>query len=251
MDMMAAAAAADDRPGGEALRLLDVVPVISLTLAGIILIFVALRALARLNPSFYVSNRETLALSATLAAYLAFAAGLTLALRRFRDPLAMLRLRWPTPRAVVLIVLGLVPWFLSIGFVSIAVAAVLNGGKPVPSNTRQLFIQVPHGPGLLLFALLVSAVAAPICEEIFFRGMVFRYLRARWPLWAAVLVSALIFGAAHLSPVTSPLIVPVLAFIGAILALVYEWTGSLTNSIVLHALNNGVLTAAVYLIISR
>jgi membrane protease YdiL (CAAX protease family) len=121
----------------------------------------------------------------------------------------------------------------------------------VPSNTRNIFIQVPHGPGLLLYALLVSAVAAPICEEIFFRGMIFRYLRRRWPLWLAALVSATIFGAAHLSPATSPLIVPVLAFIGLVLALVYERTGSLTNSMMLHALNNGVLTTLTYLVITR
>ncbi len=249
--MAAAATPTENRPPGEALRLLDVVPVVAVTLAGVILVVVAVRALARLNPAFTAGNRETIALTATLGIYLAFAAGLGLALRRFRHPLAMLGVRWPTPREAGLVVVGMVPWFISIGLVSVGVAALFNGGQPVPSNTRQLFIQVPHGPGLLLFALLVSAVAAPICEEIFFRGMIFRYLRARWPLWAAALVSAGIFGAAHLSPATSPLIVPVLAFIGLVLALVYERTGSLTNSILLHALNNGVLTVLTYQVISR
>lgn len=249
--MAAAASPAENRPAGESLRLLDVVPVLAITTAGVILVVLAVRALVRLNPAFTASNRETVALTATLGIYLAFAAGLGLALRRFRHPLVMLGVRRPTPREVVLVVVGMVPWFISIGLVSLGVAALFNRGQQVPSNTRQLFIQVPHGPALLLYALLVSAVAAPICEEVFFRGMIFRYLRARWPVWAAAPVSAVIFGAAHLSGATSPLIVPVLAFIGLILALVYERTGSLTNSILLHALNNGVLTTVTYLVISR
>ena len=249
--MAAAASPTENRPAGEALRLLDAVPVVAVTVAGVFLVVLAVRAMARLNPTFTASNRQTVALTATLGIYLAFAAGLGLALRRFRHPLAMLGVRWPAPREVLLVVVGMVPWFLSIAAVSIGVAAIFNRGQPVPSNTRQLFIQVPHGPALLLYALLVSAVAAPICEEIFFRGMIFRYLRARWPLWAAALVSAIIFGAAHLSPATSPLIVPVLAFIGLVLALVYERTGSLTNSMMLHALNNGVLTTVTYFVITR
>lgn len=248
--MGTAASPSQKSPTGE-LRLLDLVPVVAVTAAGVVLVVLAVRSLARLNPAFTAANRETLALTATLFIYLSFAAGLALALRRFPHPLAMLGVRRPSPREVVLVVVGMVPWFISIGLVSLGVAAIFNRGQPVPSNTRNIFIQVPHGPGLLLYALLVSAVAAPICEEIFFRGMIFRYLRRRWPLWLAALVSATIFGAAHLSPATSPLIVPVLAFIGLVLALVYERTGSLTNSMMLHALNNGVLTTLTYLVITR
>ena len=46
------------------------------------------------------------------------------------------------------------------------------------------------------FALLVTAVAAPLCEEAFFRGMVFRLLSTRVPVWAAVVLSAAAFGLA-------------------------------------------------------
>src|SRR5437588_6718525 len=63
------------RPAGGALRLLDVVPVIAVTVAGVFLVVLAVRALARLNPAFTAANRETLALTATLIIYLAFAAG--------------------------------------------------------------------------------------------------------------------------------------------------------------------------------
>lgn len=250
--MAAEPSPATDRPvAAQALRLLDAVPVVALTAAGLVLVLVMLRALLFLNRPFYLGNRETIGLLATLTVYLAFGAGLGLALKRFRDPVAFLRLRWPTPRAVFICLLALIPWFIAVALVSVASAVLFNGGRPLPSNTRQLFVQVPHGIGLLLLALLVSAVAAPICEEIFFRGMVFRYLRARWPLWAAAPVSALVFGAAHVNPASGLLIVPVIAFIGLMLALVYERTGSLTNSILMHALNNGVLTVIVFVVLSQ
>jgi hypothetical protein len=121
----------------------------------------------------------------------------------------------------------------------------------VPGNTRQLFIQRPHGIGILVLALLVTAVAAPLCEEVFFRGMLFRLLRRRFWFWAAVLLSAMAFGLAHASPTVSFALLPVFIYMGIVLALVYAWTGSLTNAVLLHGLNNAVGTVTVYALLSR
>jgi len=125
-------------------------------------------------------------------------------------------------------------------------ALVFNGGRVVPSNSRLIFVQRPGGIGLLLLALLVTAVAAPICEEVFFRGMLFRLLRTRVPLWAAVLLSAMAFGLAHASPAVSPALLPTFMYMGIVLAVVYVRTGSLTNNILLHAFSNAIATVAVY-----
>jgi len=228
------------------LRWLDLLPVIAVTLLGVLLVFALLVGLARTNRAFYRANVETISLSATLAIYLAFGAGLAVALRRLRAPLAFLRLRWPTLRDVSLTVLLLVPWYLGIIIVSAASALVFNGGRVVPSNSRLIFVQRPGGIGLLLLALLVTAVAAPICEEVFFRGMLFRLLRTRVPLWAAVLLSAIAFGLAHASPAVSPALLPTFMYMGIVLAVVYVRTGWLTNNILLHALSNAIATVAVY-----
>ncbi len=228
------------------LRWLDLLPVIAFTLLGVLLVFALLVGLARTNRAFYRANVETISLSATLAIYLAFGAGIAVALRRLRAPLAFLRLRWPTLRDVSLTVLLLVPWYLGIIIVSAASALVFNGGRVVPSNSRLIFVQRPGGIGLLLLALLVTAVAAPICEEVFFRGMLFRLLRTRVPLWAAVLLSAMAFGLAHASPAVSPALLPTFMYMGIVLAVVYVRTGWLTNNILLHALSNAIATVAVY-----
>jgi len=143
-------------------------------------------------------------------------------------------------------VLGLVPWFVAEGIVAAALGWLFNGGRPLPSNTRELFLQRPHGLGILILALVVTAGLAPACEETFFRGMLYRYLRARWPVWAAVLGSAILFGLAHFSGLQRVSLLPVFAFMGIVLALLYEWTGSLGNTILLHSLNNAILTALAF-----
>ncbi len=87
-------------------------------------------------------------------------------------------------------------------------------------------------------AALLVCVVAPVCEELFFRGYLFGALRRRGLLLATV-VSAAAFGLAHAASAPLGFIVP-LAALGAILALLYERTGSLYPPIALHALNNSV-----------
>lgn len=235
----------------ERLRWLDLVPVLVFTVLGIVLVFMALLGLARTNRPFYSANLETLALLTTLGVYLAFGAGLAVALRRLRAPLAFLRIRRPTWSDAGLIAILIVPWYLGITLASAVSAALFNGGRVVPGNTRQLFIQHPQGIGILLLALLVTAVAAPVCEEIFFRGMLFQLLRDRSPLWVAVVLSAAAFGLAHASPVVSLALLPVFFYMGMVLALLYVWSGSLTNTILLHAINNAIGTVLVFLTLTR
>lgn len=55
------------------------------------------------------------------------------------------------------------------------------------------------GGGVL--GLLAVAVAAPVVEEIIFRGLILTRLRAVMPGWLAVVLSAAIFGACHVHPV--------------------------------------------------
>lgn len=228
------------------LRWLDLLPVIVFTVLGVILVFAVVVGLARGDRAFYRANIETISLTGTLAIYLAVGAGIAVALRRLRAPLSFLGLRWPTPNDVGLTLLLLIPWYIGIAVVTSLSSAALNGGHLVQSNSRLIFVQRPNGIGLLLLALLVTAVAAPVCEEIFFRGMLFRLLRTRVPLWAAVVLSAVAFGLAHASPVVSLALLPTFMFMGIVLALVYSRTGWLTNSILLHGLSNAVATVVAF-----
>jgi membrane protease YdiL (CAAX protease family) len=235
----------------EQLRWLDLIPVLVFAILGAIVVFAAVIVLVRLDRAFYRANLETIALSATLAIYVAVGAGIVVALRRLRSPLVYLGLHWPTPRDLGLTLVLVIPWYIGIAVITALSSAALNGGRVVPGNTRQLFIQHPHGIGILVLALLVTAVAAPLCEEAFFRGMLFRLLRLRFPLWASVLLSAMAFGLAHASPTVSFALLPVFIYMGILLAMVYAWTGSLTNTVLLHGLNNAVGTVAVFTLLSR
>lgn len=86
--------------------------------------------------------------------------------------------------------------------------------------------------------VLLIAIAAPISEEICFRGMLYGGLREKLPRFGAALIAGLIFGALH--AVTGVTAVPPLIAFGFVLCLLYEKTGSIVPGILLHMLNNSV-----------
>jgi membrane protease YdiL (CAAX protease family) len=83
------------------------------------------------------------------------------------------------------------------------------------------------------------AVAAPIGEEIAFRGYLFPALtRWRGP-WTGAILTGLLFGAAHLL-VYPVVFLPALTFFGFGACLLFWFTGSLLPSVCLHAINNAI-----------
>jgi uncharacterized protein len=89
---------------------------------------------------------------------------------------------------------------------------------------------------LVAVALLVC-VAAPIAEELFFRGFCFTALRRWIGVAGGAIATGAIFGLIHAGSADAVFLVP-LAFFGVVLCLLYHRTGSLLPCIVLHALNN-------------
>jgi membrane protease YdiL (CAAX protease family) len=97
---------------------------------------------------------------------------------------------------------------------------------------------IADGFGPIPVQILLIVLAAPISEEICFRGMLYGGLRERLPRLAAALLAGLIFGGLHaLTGVTA---VPPLIVFGFLLSLLYERTGSIWPCILLHMLNNSV-----------
>lgn len=79
--------------------------------------------------------------------------------------------------------------------------------------------------------------AAGICEELLCRGFLIRFLRESWPgapMFAALVISSLIFGLAHLYQGLKA--VAGTSIIGLVFGLVFLLSGSLIGSIVLHVL---------------
>jgi hypothetical protein len=90
--------------------------------------------------------------------------------------------------------------------------------------------------GAVPIQILMVAIAAPVAEEISFRGFLFGGLRTRMPAIVAALASGALFGALHAPSGVSA--VPQLMAFGMILALLYDKTGSIVPGMMLHVLNN-------------
>ena len=115
-----------------------------------------------------------------------------------------------------------------------------------PHSNAEPILEVLLGPagGWLGLAatILTVAVTAPIVEEVVYRGLVYRAFRDRAGVPLAVLASGFVFAIAHLEV---DHILP-LWWIGMVLALVVERTGSIIPAIALHALYNS-LSLGIYL----
>jgi CAAX protease family protein len=124
-------------------------------------------------------------------------------------------------------------WMLAAVGAYLVFAALYAGifGSPHQEDIAESF-------GALPVQVLLIVIAAPLSEEVCFRGMLFGGLRTRMPRLAAALISALIFGGLH--ALTGISAVPPLIFFGFVLALLYEKTGSIVPGILLHMLNNSI-----------
>lgn len=97
---------------------------------------------------------------------------------------------------------------------------------------------------LTVIGTLIGAVfIAPFCEEVFFRGFAFAGFLRGMPVWAAVLLSSLLFGITHGDAGSFALLV----VIGIVLAVVRWRTGSLWPAMALHMANNAIAAIAVVL----
>ncbi|MEL4505184.1 CPBP family intramembrane glutamic endopeptidase [Luteococcus sp. H138] len=105
----------------------------------------------------------------------------------------------------------------------------LAGGWRTISGTN------PDAP--MLMPLLQLGVVASVSEEIIFRGLLFRLVEAGLGTWGAVLVSALVFGAVHLSNPQASWwgAVAIALEAGVMFALLYALTRSLWLVIGVHA----------------
>ena len=93
-------------------------------------------------------------------------------------------------------------------------------------------------PVALVIFFSTAAIAAPIFEEILFRGFLLPSLTRYFPTWGAIVLSSLIFAIAHLSLSE---VLP-LTVLGMTLGFVYARSGNLLSSMLLHSLwNSGTL----------
>ena len=111
------------------------------------------------------------------------------------------------------------------------------GASASPDPTGGLS-SMESGPSGLILAVTSACIAAPIAEEILYRGVLFRSIANRLRVPAATLLSATVFAIVHFYSAYG--LVSVGTF-GAACALCFAATGRLTTAILLHALSNSAI----------
>ncbi|MEW6059460.1 MAG: CPBP family intramembrane glutamic endopeptidase [Actinomycetota bacterium] len=157
---------------------------------------------------------------------------------RWRAAVGFPKRLWPEIRAGLLFGAVLYPVVvLGVGLV-LTVAYQVLSGHPVEAP-RQLPEELP-AIGLVASAVY-AVVIAPIHEELFFRGILFRSIRDRHGFGAGVVGSGLAFGLIHYHEgpaLNSLLLMSIMVFTGIGLAWVYERRGNIVANTVAHATFN-------------
>jgi len=137
---------------------------------------------------------------------------------------------------------GPLTWLTAVVFEAVVAAIVLALDVPFTSNVDL------DGSGqndrTYVVALLVAAViAAPIIEELVFRGIVLRGFASRMPIVVAIVAQGLLFGAAHFDPVRgigNTGLVTILAGVGIVLGAAAVLFRRIGPVVIAHAILNGV-----------
>jgi membrane protease YdiL (CAAX protease family) len=166
-----------------------------------------------------------------------------LGVRRRRMSWAEFGLR-PFNPAWLLLALGLALAVLPARGLAALIAERLRGTN---FNDIQLRMDLIAPSGALALNFIVTLVGAgllaPVAEELFFRGLIHRWFRARFGFWPAVLISSAIFAAGHADSIG---VVASSFVLGLLLAAVYDRSRSLWLSIAVHAVNNSLAVILLY-----
>jgi uncharacterized protein len=146
-------------------------------------------------------------------------------------------------RGVVLFIVITYPVGIALTFLFRAVTGhPITAPEQLPANL--------DGVGRAL-AVLYAVVVAPVTEETFFRGCLFRALRDRHGFRIGALASAFIFGLVHYVPGPfdeSLLLMTAMVFTGVGLAYIYERRGNIVASIGAHMTFNAIAIVLIFLV---
>jgi uncharacterized protein len=194
--------------------------------------------------AFGMISEQFLALSvAVIALYYAWI--------RYRVGLSGLGFRFPGWSTLALSAATIPLIFLGILLIYKFFSVVFPGFGLQGNAREELVGKGQHaGSGERLLTFIWASIEAPLVEETLFRGIVYQGLRNYFSRWLApagsialgALLSGLIFGLAHFEPRT----LPILAFVGVILALVFQYSRSLYASFLVHGIFNFLAVYSVF-----
>jgi len=140
---------------------------------------------------------------------------------------------------------------LAVGMVAVPVLWMLQAlsgatlsrlGIDVREQEAVQLLRGAHTLGQQVFVAVMAVLLAPPVEEMFFRGILYPFIKQagfpRWALWGVAICFALIHG-------NIGAFVPLVG-LAVGLALLYEWTDNLLTGIIVHAVFNAVNFAALF-----
>jgi membrane protease YdiL (CAAX protease family) len=151
--------------------------------------------------------------------------------------IAFALVRLPRPRAFAPLLKPAIAWVLA--FPVILLALFLNHAYHTAMasllHARSEPDLILAGVGFTPLVFFAYCVQPAIVEEIFFRYLALDTLRTVMSPWAAIFLSSMMFGLAHIGV---PLSIPILGVVGIALAWARVASGSLILPMVLHAFHN-------------
>jgi membrane protease YdiL (CAAX protease family) len=137
---------------------------------------------------------------------------------------------WSTLRdAPVGLAIGVASQLVLVPLVTLPIFIFTDADEDALEAPARELTDKAQGPGVLVLALVV-VVAAPLAEEVFFRGMLQRTLARHLPVWTAMLITSVLFGLSHFQGLQ----LPALAAFGLVLSVLAHRTGRLGRSIWAH-----------------
>lgn len=107
-------------------------------------------------------------------------------------------------------------------------------GIGMQEDMAKMLAAIPRTPLNIIAGFTAIAIAAPLIEELLFRGFLQNAIAKFVPIWAAILLSSLLFASVHLQPYA----IPGLMSLSIAFGYLYHRTGSLRMNILLHMANN-------------
>lgn len=107
-------------------------------------------------------------------------------------------------------------------------------GVKMQEEMEKMIASIPRTPLNIAAGLFAIGIAAPIVEELLFRGMLQNALGKYMPFWGAIILSSLAFALVHMQPYA----IPGLMSLSLAFGFLYHLTGSLRTNILLHMANN-------------
>jgi membrane protease YdiL (CAAX protease family) len=175
--------------------------------------------------------------------------GIYLFMKHYRFSFKMLGINRPRLKYLWYALIA-IPIYYGLAVVALIISRIFAPGINV-NETQQVGPSSSHGFIELALTFLSLVILPAIAEEIMVRGFLYGSLKKVMPKIGAVILTSVIFGAAHLGEGSTGLLwTAAIQFFVLSLVLIYlrEKTQSLWASMIVHAANNTVAFVSLFLI---